>query len=237
MIISIGVVPAVLASIVAIIVTVLCTLKKRWLIDYKLKQSVMNNTEEYIKRLQEQIKNENRPKVLEELIKLMTVASERLLNPDGIALTPAPDPVVPCVTISTQTSLICSESTNQVKQEPTRVVNDSNDLNPEEVKVVQQPRVSFQRNESMKEMEPIDLDHDQSSRVDNLTNLFAVFISKAVHDSLLGASEHNPRLACKVEKEVRRAMFQRQQSIASSGTSYAQCDCSCKCCERHESEC
>ena len=247
-VITIGVVTAaVLASIVAIIVTIFCVVKKKWLIDYELKRLAINDTEEYIKRLQEQIKSEKRAEVLTELINLMTVASERLLN------CVAPSMITPVVTISTQTSVqppTRRESNEnsiqvQVQQEPNHVVNinDSDDQSKhaqeeprKEGKALERPKVSFQRKASMEAMEPVDL--NQSANFHHLTHLFAAFISKAVRDSLLYASESNPTLAHKVEKEVRHAMFQRQQSIASSGASYLDGDCSMYTAyKRSESEC
>ena len=240
-VITVGVVPAVLASIVAIIVTIVCIIKKKWLIDYKLKQLVINNTEDYIKRLQEQIKNESRPEVLKELIKLMTVATERLLYPNGVPQIP----ITPAVTICTQTSVqsVTCRGSNindiqvQLQQEQDDSYSQTNyACAPEGENVPERHKVSFQRRLSMEAMEPVDWYQSDNTHFNHLTNLFAAFISKAVRDSLLHASESNPMLAHKVEKEVRHAMFQRQQSIASSGVSYLEREYSCKSYGRSESE-
>ena len=222
-IIVIGVVPAVLAIVVAVVtitVVALCIKKKKWLIDYKLKCLAINNTEKYIEHLQEQIKVETRPDILKQLIRLMTVASERLLDPNTASLTP----LVSSAMITTQTSVqspMLREPSNTQSQ-PLQQVNaakstEADDkLSLEDLKHLEGgklPPLSLRRT-SMAEMET--LEQNSGNPYEQLTNMFATFISKAVHDSLLHASDHNPRLAVKVEQEVRSAIIKRQQSIGST---------------------
>ena len=244
-IITIGVVPAILASVVAILIVVLCAVKKKWLLDYKLKQLVINNTGDYIKHLQAQIENETRPEILKELIKLMTIASERFLNPDGSATPPVVTPTA--VTALDSPTVVSNKGGSksddyinlQLPKRPSITVNGSNEVEAgmelrkveEGAKAERRQKVFFQSHVSVEETRRETIDHEpQSTQLDQLTNLFAAFLSKAVHDSLLNASERHPRLADKVEKEVRCAVFQRQQSITSSAISYAEDNLSCTGC-------
>lgn len=246
-IIIIGLVPAIsLISIVAIITIVLCVVQKKCLLDYKLKKLVIDNTSEYIRHLQQQIENETRPEILKELIQLMSTASDRLLNPSSVPMVP----LVSAMPVKTQTSTEHVETTIEsdsslrppglpiiVKTVPENSdVESGLDLKEEEEggeeeRVVERrTKVSFRRRVSMEES-PID--QSQVTAFEQLTHLFATFLSKAVHDSLLNASQHNPLLADRVEREVKCAMFQRQQSIASSGGgSYTECSVSCDCYSR-----
>ena len=222
MVITIGVVPAVLASIVTIIVTILCVVKQKWLLDYKLKCLAINHTDKYIMQLQEQIKKEKRPHVLKKLVKLMDIAFDHLLdqNVGGQSSKPL---------LTFSQASVESVDFGEIKVNGTEVKSsrqlsipmDSNGIVLAKTDVIdsrEQPasaqrQVSFQRRPSMERMEQID-----QTQFDQVTNMFAAFISKAVRDSLLHAPDRNPSLATHVEREVKSAMFKRQQSIGSTGS-------------------
>ena len=230
MVITIGVVPAVLASIVTIIVTILCVVKKKWLLDYKLKCLAINHTDQYIMQLQEQIKKEKRPHVLKKLVKLMDIAFDHLLdqNVGGQSSKPL---------LTFSQASVESVDFGEIKVNGTEVkssrqlsipmgngVQEETDIGNghyREQPASEPRKVSFQRRPSMERMEQID-----QTQFDQLTNMFAAFISKAVRDSLLHAPDRNPSLATHVEREVKSAMFKRQRSIGSVGSSsYTETQC------------
>ena len=226
-IIALSMVPTILTTIIIVVIIALCFVLKRWLIEYKLKLLAVSSTKQYIKQLQEQIKRETRPEILEELIKLMTIASERLLNPDNASLS---SPVLTSNIqtldhVSTLTPSVSTDANHGTHQ--TSIVVDGSavetkiNLGSEEANT-QTRRVSFRRHLSMEKMEM--MQQLNSIQRDQLTTLFAEFLSNAVHGSLVHASEHNPGLAVKVEKGVKRAMLLRQQSL---GVSYGECEFTC----------